>query len=112
MTVVSVMFILVGIIMLTGAAKFIFQEEDDEKKPFPPKKNGDDEDEDEDDSDDDVNVDVNVDTDDDEDDDDEEDVDEAYLQEFDPRHDGYSNPGPNSRTGKYRERRVFGSCCF
>jgi threonine/homoserine/homoserine lactone efflux protein len=33
MTVVSVMFILVGIIMLTGAAKFIFQEEDDDKPP-------------------------------------------------------------------------------
>ena len=32
-TVVSVMFILVGIIMLTGAAKFIFQEEDDDKPP-------------------------------------------------------------------------------
>ncbi len=33
MTVVSVMFILVGIIMLTGAAKFIFQEEEDDKPP-------------------------------------------------------------------------------
>jgi threonine/homoserine/homoserine lactone efflux protein len=33
MVVVSVMFILVGIIMLTGAAKFIFQEEDDDKPP-------------------------------------------------------------------------------
>lgn len=31
--VVSVMFILVGIIMLTGAAKFFFQEEDDDKPP-------------------------------------------------------------------------------
>ena len=32
-TLVSVLFILVGIIMLTGAAKFIFQEEDDDKPP-------------------------------------------------------------------------------
>jgi len=31
--VVSVLFILVGIIMLTGAAKFIFQEEEDDKPP-------------------------------------------------------------------------------
>lgn len=31
--IVSVLFILVGIIMLTGAAKFIFQEEDDDKPP-------------------------------------------------------------------------------
>ena len=31
--VVSVLFILVGVIMLTGAAKFIFQEEDDDKPP-------------------------------------------------------------------------------
>jgi hypothetical protein len=33
LTVVSVMFILVGIIMLVGAAKFFFQEEDDDKLP-------------------------------------------------------------------------------
>lgn len=33
MVVVSVMFILVGIIMLTGAAKFLFQEDDDDKPP-------------------------------------------------------------------------------
>lgn len=32
-TVVSVLFILVSIIMLTGAAKFFFQEEDDDKPP-------------------------------------------------------------------------------
>lgn len=32
-TLVSVMFILVAIIMLTGAGKFIFQEEDDDKPP-------------------------------------------------------------------------------
>jgi hypothetical protein len=32
-TVVSIMFILVGIILLTGAAKLIFQEEDDDKPP-------------------------------------------------------------------------------
>ena len=33
MVVVSIMFILVGIIMLTGAAKFVFQEEEDDKPP-------------------------------------------------------------------------------
>jgi threonine/homoserine/homoserine lactone efflux protein len=32
-TLVSVLFILVGIIMLTGAAKFIFQDEEDDKPP-------------------------------------------------------------------------------
>lgn len=32
-TLVSVLFILVGIIMMTGAAKFFFQEEDDDKPP-------------------------------------------------------------------------------
>ena len=31
--IVSVLFILVGIIMLTGAAKFVFKEEDDDKAP-------------------------------------------------------------------------------
>jgi threonine/homoserine/homoserine lactone efflux protein len=32
-TLVSILFVLVGIIMLTGAAKFIFQDEDDDKPP-------------------------------------------------------------------------------